>query len=251
MVRRLPADFYLGVHNVTFLERTDVPLFISRRRLAQRKRMPQPIGPWALDSGGFTELHTRGGWVTSANQYLAFVAHVLDTMRAPEWVAPQDWMCEPFMLRGRSVREHQARTVDNFATLRAKLGPLVVPVLQGFTLRDYERCIALYYSAGVNLLAERIVGLGSVCRRSGTIEASRMVRALVQDHGLRLHGFGIKGTTFASCYDVLTSADSMAWSYAARRNGRDGNALSEALTWRERLLWTAAHSKVKELTSVA
>lgn len=35
---------------------------------------------------------------------------------------------------------------------------------------------------------------------------------------------------------LLASADSMAWSAAARREGRDGNSTAEALIWRERLL---------------
>lgn len=52
---RVP-QFWLGTHKTGWLERTDVPLFISRRRLVERVTLPRARGPWALDSGGFTEL---------------------------------------------------------------------------------------------------------------------------------------------------------------------------------------------------
>lgn len=227
--------FYLGVPEPAWLERTQVPLFVSRVRLERRVRLPRPVGPWALDSGGFTELLRHRRWITSEDAYVAFVERVLEHMRPPDFVAPMDWMCEAFMLDGRTVAEHQRRTVDNFVRLRERLRQLVVPVLQGYSLRDYERCVELYSAAGVDLELEPVVGLGSVCRRSGTLEASRTIRALVQDHRLRLHGFGIKGATLLACAGYLASADSMAWSYGARRNGRDGYSLAEALAWRDAL----------------
>lgn len=146
-------------------------------------------------------------------------------------------MCEPFIVSktGLSVPEHQARTVASFLSLREQLGPLVIPVVQGYGPRDYDRCILLYQREGVDLQAEPVVGVGSVCRRSGTLEAARLLR-YISDHGIRLHGFGIKGDTYHACADVLASADSMAWSYAARREGRDGNSTDEAMRWRARLL---------------
>ncbi|TMC48786.1 MAG: hypothetical protein E6J20_18635, partial [Chloroflexi bacterium] len=102
------------------------------------------------------------------------------------WVASQDWMCEPWIVAktGLTVLEHQARTVDNFLQLRAELGGLVIPVIQGYGPRDYDRCIGRYQDNGVDLAAEPVVGLGSVCRRSRTLEAVRLIRYL-QDHRLR------------------------------------------------------------------
>jgi hypothetical protein len=211
-------------------------LFVSVRVLGRRVSLPAAVAPWALDSGGFTELSTYGCWVTSEDEYVAQVERLTAIGRLA-WVAPQDWMCEPFMLNktGLTCREHQERTVESFLSLRARLGALVVPVLQGYGPREYDRCIDLYSAHGVDLSAEPVVGIGSVCRRSGTLEAARLIR-YVADHGLRLHGFGIKGDTFKACRSLLASADSMAWSAAARREGRDGNSATEALNWRERLL---------------
>lgn len=175
-------------------------------------------------------------WQTSEDDYVREV----ERWRAVghlAWVAPQDWMCEPFMVArtGLSVPEHQTRTVASFVSLRERLGALVVPVLQGYAPREYDRCVSLYQSAGVDLAAEPVVGLGSVCRRSNTGEIRRLIRYL-SDHGLRFHGFGLKGTTYRALRGLLVSADSMAWSFAARYEGRDSNSIQEALAWRERLL---------------
>lgn len=54
---------------------------------------------------------------------------------------------------------------------------------------------------------------------------------------LRLHGFGIKRTALASAIvrNLLHSADSMAWSFAARREGRDANDWREAAQYRDRI----------------
>jgi hypothetical protein len=41
--------FYLSTHHGDWFSKTDVPLVLSRRRLAQRQRLPRARGPWALD----------------------------------------------------------------------------------------------------------------------------------------------------------------------------------------------------------
>lgn len=235
------AQFYLGSHHATARWwALDVPLFVSVRVMRKRKALPVALAPWALDSGGFTEVSTFGGFQTTAAEYIEEVRRLAAGMEHLQWVAPQDWMCEPFIIAktGLSVIEHQHRTVANFLTLRAALGPLVIPVIQGYGPRDYDRCIALYQDAGVDLCAEPVVGLGSICRRSGTDEARRLVLYLA-DQGLALHGFGLKGSTFVACAHVLASADSMAWSAAARREGRDANSPGEAMAWRKHLLVSA------------
>lgn len=235
--------FYLGSHHATTRWwKLGVPLFVSVRVLRQRRTLPTALESWCLDSGGFSELSRHERWVTSEDEYVEDVERLRGIGRL-EWVAPQDWMCEPWMIdkTGLSVREHQERTVSSFVSLRSRLGSLVVPVLQGYGPREYDRCAELYREAGVDLEGERVVGLGSVCRRSGTHEAARLIRYL-SDHRLRLHGFGIKGDTYRACADVLESADSMAWSYAARMEGRDGNSPDEAMRWRDALLGNGAHA---------
>jgi hypothetical protein len=230
--------FYLGTHMVNWLEQVDVPLFVSRRRLHQRKTLPQPIGPWALDSGAFTELSMNGRFTFSADEYIRDVRRFAAKMPGLQWVAPMDWMCEPFVLEktGWNVETHQRLTVANFEYLRDELGPLVIPVLQGWTVDDYLRCAEMYG----DLTDESVVGVGSVCRRHSTHEAGRIFRAL---DGLNLHGFGVKTDGLYTYGDCLVSADSMAWSARGRRahlpgctHKNEANCLRYALRWRDNLL---------------
>jgi hypothetical protein len=90
--------FYLGAHHPHWLERAPFPLFVSHRRLAARRGLPRAARGWALDSGGFTELRLHGGWLTTPADYVAAVRRYREEIGGLEWAAPQDWMCEPFML---------------------------------------------------------------------------------------------------------------------------------------------------------
>jgi hypothetical protein len=198
-----------------------------------------------MDSGSFTELTLNGGWTLPPQAYAEQVQDIAQRVGRLEWVAPQDWMCEPHMIErtGLSVREHQERTVSNFLSLKAVLGHQVIPVLQGWTLTDYERCVSLYESAGVTLGREPLVGLGTVCRRQATGEISRIVHGLAE-RGLALHGFGVKLLGLARYGQVLASADSMAWSFSARRgqplvgcrHRTCANCFRFASRWRQRVL---------------
>lgn len=209
--------FYLGTHQTGWLSSVDVPLFVSHRRLRERKRLPVAREGWALDSGGFTELSKPPHrWQTTVSEYVEAVARYSAEIGRLEWAAPMDHMCEPFIVdaTGLSVLEHQHRTVENFLELRDQ-GPFV-PVLQGWSLADYEACVGLYATAGVDLTAYERVGVGSVCRRQDTAEIGRIF-AMIHDAGIRAHGFGVKKQGVAGYGHLLASADSMAWSYAARR----------------------------------
>lgn len=237
--------FYLGTGEPTWLNRIGVPLFVSARRIDGRCRrtLPRAVGRWALDSGGFTELDKFGRWETSEAAYVAQVRRYADEIGGLDWVAPQDWMCEPHMLTrtGLTVAEHQERTTASFLSLRQQLGPLVIPVLQGWERDDYLRHADAYTAAGVDLEVEPTVGLGSVCRRQATGEAEHIVWSL---RPLRLHGFGMKTQGLHRYGAALASADSMAWSFTARRGSpmegcthrRCNHCPLFALAWRARVL---------------
>ena len=240
------CSFFLGTHMENWLEQTAVPLFISARRLRRRRRLPRALGVWALDSGGFSELLLHGRWLVSAKQYVGEVQRWAAEIGGMAWVAAQDWMCEPGIRErtGLSVAEHQHRTVRNYIEL-LRLAPELpwVPVLQGWERDDYLRHLDEYARAGVDLRALPVVGLGSVCRRQATGTVEGLVRGLTAE-GLRLHGFGFKSSGLLRVADVLTSADSMAWSFRARRSPplpdcrhrSCANCLRFALSWRRRLL---------------
>jgi len=214
----MTTTLLLGTHKASWLAFEDrPPLFVSLRTLALRRSLPAATCSWALDSGGFSELTMFGGWQTSEAEYVEAVRRFRDEIGSLAWVAPQDWMCEPFMLErtGLTIGEHQERTVRSVVSLRQQLGELVIPVVQGYERDDYLRCAELYERAGLDLSGEPLVGVGSVCRRQSTAEAAVIFEAL---HPLRLHGFGVKTLGLARYGPFLASADSLAWSYDARRS---------------------------------
>lgn len=286
--------FYVGTAKPQWLSRTDVPFFVSRSSLGKRTdTFHRALGPWALDSGGFTEIEKHGRWTVDPETYAREVRLWQREIGNLEWSSPQDWMCEPHMLLrailadgyGDGVRErrtgekdlayrkyliskaeewignprrfkilrqrvcvHQQRTIDNLLTLR-EVAPEVpwIPVLQGWFAQDYFAHANAYYRAGIDLKAEPLVGLGSVCRRSKLDEAE-LVISVLSDMGFRLHGFGLKKTAFRNkvVASQLASADSMAWSLGGRYDGKVcktgkhkgpcNNCLNWAIEWRDQTL---------------
>lgn len=238
--------FYLGTHKPNWLRDVSLPLFVSRRTLGLWKRLPRALSGWALDSGGFSELSMFGEWCTSSGQYLEEVRRFREEVGNLEWAAVQDWMCEPFILdkTGLTIADHQNRTIDSYLELSAAMDFPWLPVLQGWQPKDYWRHWEMYEKRGVCLESLSLVGVGSICRRQGTTEAEDIICSLAKA-GLRLHGFGFKQKGLHVCHKYLASADSLAWSYNARRNPplpgcvthkNCANCLKWALRWRERLL---------------
>lgn len=238
--------FFLGTHRPYWLGKLDFPLFVSRRTLSLLKKLPRATAEWALDSGGFSELSMYGRWTITATAFIAEVRRFLEIGRL-QWVSVQDWMCEPLILRqtGKTVAEHQRLTIESFQELSA-LAPEIswTPVLQGWKWGEYFEHIEMYDRAGIDLRSMPVVGLGSVCRRQGTAGAESAINE-ISSMGINLHGFGFKKEGLGRIHHRLRSADSMAWSFDARRNGRGiadcehktcANCIKWAAKWRENLL---------------
>lgn len=248
--------FYLTTHKKHWLRETAVPLFLKSEHLAGAVKPLRAIGRYAVDSGGFTELQRHGRWTRTPRQYVEDLRRIWEHVGPYDWAAGQDWMCEDLIIHGGtagpltfvgthlSIAEHHRRTVRNFLELRSLAPELrIIPTLQGQTIEDYHTCADLYESYGVNLRAEPTVGLGSVCRLQSTAKGAEIVTAMAA-RGYRLHGFGFKTLGLAKVGHLLTSADSMAWSYHARNrppmpshtHKNCANCLPYALKWRERVL---------------
>lgn len=247
------TTFYLGTHQPCWLEWNDAtPMFVSDRRLRHRTALPIAAGPWALDSGGFTELSTFGEWRTAPAEYARRVRHYQRRIGHLQWAAIQDWMCEPFILAktGLQVHQHQWRTIDSWFELHDEAPDLPwLPVVQGFEVDDYLRHVDLWRNVGVDLIEQPLVGVGSVCRRQGTADAGAIFEALHRVGVRQLHGFGLKKTGLARFGHLLASADSMAWSFDARRkpplpacigHKNCANCPVFALQWRREVLATMA-----------
>jgi hypothetical protein len=235
----------------------DVPLFVARPRLyrtgkAAIKTFPRARGRWAMDSGGFWEVAHRGGWTISPALYVEQVRRARDEIGNMDWAAPMDWMCEDEAIKatGLSVVRHQELTIDNGIDLRMRAADLpFIYVIQGKALNDYRRCVEMYTERGVDLAAEPVVGLGSVCRREDSLEIQMIARTIHEEYGISLHGFGVKKGGLERYAEHLRSSDSLAWSArgyhvmpcAHPRPGRppaqsEANCSVFALQWRDQLL---------------
>jgi len=216
----LAMVFYLGTHRPYWLPLTDVPLFVSAVTLRRRRRCPKAKGRWAIDSGGFSQLQVHGRWTGSDNVYAAEVSAWADQAGSPpDFAACRDMMCEPFMLErtGLAIRDHQLWTIESYTNL-VRIAPWIswLPVVQGWHLDDYERHVEMYADAGVDLRTLDRVGVGSVCRRQATREGAAIITG-VAALGIRVHAFGVKSDGLRLFGDRIASADSMAWSFVARR----------------------------------
>ena len=224
--------FFTGLHQPSDAQHFDAA-FVSVNRLRGRKG-PFAVTDWIMDSGAFTEISTHGRYRHSVEEYAAEIRRWKDNGNLLAAVA-QDWMCEPFIVAktGLSVAEHQRLTIERYdALLACDVGVYVMPVLQGYAPAEYVEHIRAY---GDRLSHGAWIGVGSVCKRNGDPRA--IEAALLAIHrerpDLRLHGFGLKTTALSSglVHELLHTADSMAWSFSARKQGRNANDWREAARW--------------------
>jgi hypothetical protein len=229
--------FFTGLHQPSDAKHFDAA-FISVNRLRKRKSAFE-VSDWILDSGAFTTILTHGDYPESVEVYAAEIKRWSKNGNLLAAVA-QDYMCEAHMLKitGKTILEHQQLTIERYdALMKCDVGGVyIMPVLQGYSPADYVRHIEMY---GDRLKHGAWVGVGSVCKRNGdprAIEAVLMaIKAVRPD--LRLHGFGLKSTALSSWIvrELLFTADSMAWSFAARKQGRNANDWREAKRWTDRI----------------
>ncbi len=250
--------FYVGLHQPSDAQHFD-RCMVSLRRTAVHD-------DWQLVRNAAGELRVRqspinAGEVMSDARAFKILEHVGDYQNTPEeyaeaveWLATicnliaastEDYMCEHYIFQKvfeytgirYTVRDHQRATIQRYDRIRAVLDPAIylLPVLQGYLPEQYVDCIRQY---GKRLGYGMWVGVGSVCKRNGSVrEIAAVLRAIKRERpDLKLHGFGLKTTALQSqeVRDMLYSADSMAWSFAARKEGRDANDWREAKTFAQK-----------------
>lgn len=223
--------FYIGLHHPStawpFL-RSMITVMALRDRQSNFR-----VNRWIMDSGAFTQISKHGKFLLSPDDYLQQIER-WRSCGSLEAASIQDWMCEPFILQktGKTIEEHQALTCESYVYLSERTNVYILPVLQGYEPRDYVRHVREY---AFLLVVGAWVGVGSVCKRNGNPDAVEDVLLAIKSErsDLRLHGFGLKKTAFEreSIRSMLFSADSMAWSYAGRRQDLDGNDPRRALAY--------------------
>lgn len=229
--------FFVGLHQPSDCRHFQRS-FVSVNRLVDR-RGPFEVRDWIMDSGAFSEIQEHGRYRTSVDAYAqrihrwSYVGNMLAAVA-------QDYMCEPFIVErtGLSVAIHQKLTIARYDELRELVSRVhVMPVLQGYEVADYLSHLAQY---GNRLTHGMWVGVGSVCKRNvnvGEIEAI-LWAIKCERPDLRLHGFGLKTTALKSAkvWGLLHSADSMAWSFAARKQKRGANDWRNAKRFEDQIL---------------
>lgn len=225
--------FFTGLHqpsNAQHFERS----FISISRIKDRKSGFK-VRQWILDPEPFSVIAKYGEHLLSVSEYAGQIRRWKHNGQLLAAVS-QDYMCEPDILArtGLTVSEHQRKTIERYDQLLAERpGVYIMPVLQGWTVEDYASHVRQY---GRRLKRGAWVGVGSICKRNKDPQVVvDILQAIHRERpDLKLHGFGLKKTALARA-DVrehLESADSMSWSYSARKQGRDANDWREAETFR-------------------
>lgn len=221
--------FFVGLHQPSDARRFEHACISVNRLLGRVSDFE--VNDWILDSGAFTEISTHGRYRHGPEIYAASIRRWSRCGRLLAAVS-QDFMCEEHILdkTGLSVLEHQRLTIERFEALGAlDVGTYVMPVIQGFQPAEYDRHLVAY---GDRLPFGAWVGVGSVCKRNGSVREIEEVLLTIHHRrpDLRLHGFGLKLTSLRSglVRELLWSSDSMAWSWAARRQGRNANSWKEA-----------------------
>lgn len=221
--------FFVGLHHPHVAGNFEAA-FISVNAIRNRKSS-FPAQDWIMDSGAFTTIQKHHGYPHPVKEYADQIRRWKNNGNLLAAVS-QDYMCEKFMLdlTGLTVADHQRLTIERYDALLAEdTGVLIMPVLQGYSPSEYLSHIRQY---GDRLKPGMWVGVGSVCKRNSSVVSIWMVLDAIKEErpDLRLHGFGLKKTSLQEpiVRELLYSADSMAWSFAARREGRNANDWREA-----------------------
>lgn len=221
--------FFVGLHHPHVAGNFE-SAFISVNVIRNRKS-PFPANDWIMDSGAFSTILTHGGYPHPVSEYADQIRRWKNNGNLLAAVS-QDYMCEADMLKrtGLTVADHQRLTIERYDSLLAEdTGVYIMPVLQGYASKEYVEHIRQY---GDRLKPGMWVGVGSVCKRNSNPWAIWKVLDAIKEErpDLLLHGFGVKKTSLQdpAIRTLLYTADSMAWSFAARREGRNANDWREA-----------------------
>lgn len=226
--------FFVGLHQPSDAKHFDC-CFVSVNRLRNRKG-PFSVGEWIMDSGAFSTILKHGGYPLPVEEYAAQILRWKGNGKLLAAVS-QDYMCEPAMLikTGLTIAEHQRLTIERYdALLRCDTGCYIIPVLQGYDPQDYVDHLRAY---GSRLAKGAWVGVGSVCKRNSSpcLILDVLIAIKAERPDLKLHGFGLKILALANgvIRSLLATADSMAWSFAARRNKTGANDWRNAMKFKK------------------
>lgn len=195
------------------------------------KKFKKSFGHCYLDCGGYLMLLKYGYYPFSVINYANLVAYL-----RPNFYMTMDFACEPDLVdqdktQLKTVTERIKATVANAVELaewESQLRGQMVPVIQGYTLREYLLCLRLHQEAGT---IRDYMDVGSMCQRTSDEELGNLIPAIyhaAQASGCtKLHFFGLKLSPALEKYDEMiysrdsaVAMDSYDNEVRARRDGR-------------------------------
>lgn len=209
---------YYGLTNYSQLKRLtrDLDILVSARMLIKMAadsvayKYISEFRSVMLDSGAFGSAFWDGGYTYEPNDYLKIVEKV-----KPEYWVTMDVPCEPNIMPELSTQERIEKTVANTKALIPAPFPGLLPVIQGWEVADYLRCIDLMQQEDI---LKPVMGIGSICRRGKQEAIINIVRHIAQRlPGVKFHAFGVKISTLnynhGEILNYLDSLDTAAWQF--------------------------------------
>lgn len=201
-----------------------------------------------IDSGGFGMHKKWGKYPFTVVQYIDYVHHMMDKWPVTE-VAVLDYPCEPEVNRTtHSTNMDRIRaTVDN-AVLCVDADNNIpwVPVIQGFTLKEYLACWELYQDAGIEY---DLWAIGSICARKKLGGIRNIVTSLYNKTEQNLHAFGLTLPALRDpqVFFSLQSSDSAVWNWRAMNRDEKENGFWKYNKKIEALFAGFAHQQILEI----
>lgn len=233
--------------------------------------------PFALDSAGFVAVSLyqakgrqpgiAGVFPWTFQQYIELAA-----LLRPDWWSQSDLCCESEIAGSQAEVDYRVRATATLleGTLRivyawqnelaktcseetvASMLPPPVPIIQGWSLDDYQRSLDLLMQVWKRwepwLAPPKLIGVGSVCRRD-LHHPKHGLYAILQSldaklpAGAKAHLFGVKGTALQEVQKLgwVSSVDSMSWDVSARVKAREaGHSNTYAHRTKEMSRWMSA-----------
>ena len=245
--------FFVGLHQPSDAKKLASAGYddclISINRLRNRKGDFNPTN-WILDSGAFTdfkkpEIARFTEPYSDRLNFYDYVEHIKRWSRCGNLLAAVS-MDMPVAYNNGNTHVNLSYAREVYRRLRDYVpDTYIMPVLQGEDADQYIFHIRMYEKW--NLLDEGAwTAVGSLVGRPAK-EVEQILKSIHQARpDLRLHGLGLKAEMLhlERIHKLLYSADSCAWSFAARYEGRNQNNWKEAVRYMERMQRTGMQASL-------
>jgi len=217
--------FFMGLHptwqrykflpdgiNTMFSASAFTARFLKDGKWPRWRFFPFAGRTWA-DGGGFNLLNLYGEYPFTVANWMNLVAFL-----GADYCATLDYPCEPDISRQLGLMTNEDRLQATVERAREcleyseMLDTQIVPVIQGFSLGEYRRCIDLHSRAGT---IREYMAVGSMCRRLSSNKLHELIPGIyshARQAGVkRLHFFGLKADrALGDLSEFIWSRDSAA-----------------------------------------